>query len=263
MTTTNPKLETVRKLLALANDGGATDAEREQAFENAEKLVVKYGLQEALAAAEAKGGDRTVADVKLEMHAPFATEKVVLYRAVAVPLGIDTVTSEAWRIGGYRRASRSDRRVKTLHAFGRKDDLERAELLYTSLLLQQASEFSRISPPSYYSMQEKAAYSRSWLMAYAVRIQNRFEEIVHKAVHEVAEEARANGGSMTDFGMELVLADIKTDVADRISEVYPNLTQTTYRRRGDGGASGREAADRANLGGTGVGNGRAGAIGRG
>lgn len=260
------KLEQVRKLLALAGDRGATDHERERAFEAAERLIAKHGLEEALATAEAKGKtDRTVAHEKMEVHAPFATEKVMLYRAVAVPLGVDTVSQKQWRTGVYRRANRSDRKVTFLNVFGRKADLERAELLYTSLLLQQADEFRKAEAeiPAWYTPQEKAAHRRAWLSAYAARIQTRFEELIRETSQQVAEEAREHGNDNAASGMELVLADKQADVADAVKKAFPNTYTTTRKLSGITGYSGGyDAADRANLGGTGVDHGRAGVIGR-
>lgn len=254
---TDPKLAKVRKALALAQDKGATEEERKQALETAERLILKYGIDEALAyAAEDTDEHRKVADVEIQMHAPFAQEKVSLYAAVAEPLGVRCVQYKRWASGKPWRESRSDRQVVMLHAFGRKGDLERAEMLYTSLLIQQAAEFARAEKdvPAWYSMQEKAAHRRAWLVGYASRIYHRFQQLLTETIREARE---AGGGS----GAELVLANRDAAVEDRRAEVYPDLRAGSRRSlSGSGFGGGMSAANRANLGQTGV-SGKKGAIG--
>lgn len=249
---TNKKLDVVRGLLAKA-ESTTSEHEAEACRAKAMQLIAKYGIDEALLATE-DPRLRRVGDVTFEAHAPFAAEKVALWTAVSIPLGIRSVQRKEWRDGGYYRASRSDRQVVRIHAFGRSGDLERAQLLYTSLLLQQATEFARVQ---YYSVEEngqdKAAFRRSWLISYANRIYQRLEAVIASAVRE-------NPGGA---GAALVLVERDEEVNDALAEAYPKTKRAPRRKlSGAGWASGYDAANRADLGGdTHVDSGRRGELG--
>lgn len=228
-------LDRVRGLLAKA-ESTTHPAEAEALREKAMTLIAKYGIDEAML-----GRDdprlRRVGDVTIEAHAPFAQEKALLWNAVTRPLGVRTVQRTEWREGGARRASRADRQVLFLHAFGRAGDLERAQLLYTSLLMQQATEFAKVDPVSWTGFgQDKAAYRRSWLAAYAVRVRQRLEDLVSSAV-------RAAGQ-----GAELVLVTRDEEITDAVREKYPNTRTRKRQLSGAGWEAGAEAGDRARLG---------------
>lgn len=250
---TNPKLATVRSLLAKAE---RTDNphEAETFRAKAYTLIAKYGIDEAELALS-DPDLHVVGDAQLEMHAPFAQEKVSLFMAIAGPLGIRAVQRKQWREGILYRASRSDRQVVMLHIFGTKGDLERAQLLYTSLLLQQASELARVQVPFYYNPQEAAAFRRSWLIGYALEIGNRMFEAERRAQEEKPTMTNAATGESTSTA--LVLASKADLVEQAVAAEYPRLRNGGARKLSGGGfGAGMQAGARADLGGKGVGGGR-------
>ena len=138
MTTTpdSDLLDRVRKLLAKAEDDGCTPAEAEALTAKAAELMARYGIDRALLGALHPETDRP-ADRKFGFERPWADVKAHLLAAVATALRcqcVQTQTAEGTR----------------LHVFGYASDLERAEILYTSLLVQMARALcpsSRCPPP--------------------------------------------------------------------------------------------------------------------
>lgn len=250
--TTNPKLAVIRGLLAKA-ERTDNDHEAEAFRAKAYDLIAKYGIDEA-ELAMSDPDLNIVGDAKIEMHAPFAQEKVSLFMAVAAPMGVRAVQRKEWRDGKFYRASQSDRQVVFLHVFGTRGDLERAQLLYTSLLLQQSSELARHELPDYVAygtMGEKAAYRRSWLIGYANRIQDRLFEAERRA--QADKPTMTNAATGETKSTALVLASKGELVDSAMAAEYPRLKQGKSRRLSGGGfGAGHAAGGRANLGGTGV-----------
>jgi hypothetical protein len=212
---TDALLARVRKLLAKAEDPACTPAEAEAFTAKATELIAKYGVDQALLAesdpARDPVGDRVVA-----LDPPYALDKAGLLAAVAVPLRCRVV-----------RRTRDGVRI---HLFGHAADLERVELLFTSLLVQAAHGLAAVPVPV---REHPAAYRRSWLAGFAHAIGSRLAEAEKQAV-------------AAEPGAELVLVR-RTDLVDRrMAEEYPQLRTAARRRLAGGGlehgyAAGREA----------------------
>lgn len=245
MTTENPKLATIRSLLVKAEDKAATPEEAEAFRAKAYDLIAKYGIDEA-ELAMSNPDLNIVGDRKIVMHAPFAQEKVSLFMAVAGPMGVRAVQRKEWASGKPWREGRSDRQVVVLHVFGTVGDLDRADLLYTSLLLQQANEAAKESAPGYLNMQEKAAWRRSWLVGYAERISVRLARAEREA--QAAKPTMTNASTGETKSTALVLASKSELVDTAVSNEYPHLRRVTARSLTGGGYySGAAAGDRANI----------------
>jgi hypothetical protein len=217
-------LARVRKLLAMAEDPACTPAEAEAFTAKATDLIAKYGVDQALLAA-ADPVASPVGDRIVTIEPPYARDKAGLLAAVAAPLRC--------------RLVHLDRRGTTRsHLFGHAADLERVELLFTSLLVQAAHGLVAGSvPPG----EHVAAYRRSWLAGYAQAIQARL-----RAAEQSATDAAAPG-------TDLVLADRTELVEQRRDEVYPQLSRLGPRRlRGGGLLRGYHAGQVADLGGRSV-----------
>ncbi|MEU1836248.1 DUF2786 domain-containing protein [Micromonospora chersina] len=218
-------LSKVRKLLAQAEDPACTPAESAAFMAKATELIARYGVDRALLAAREPATD-PVGDRVVEVVAPYARDKAGLLAAVAEPLRCRCVRR--------RQGSGFD-----LHLFGFASDLERVELLFTSLLVQAAHGLAGAAVPA---GEHPAAFRRAWLAGFA---------------HVVAERLRtAEAGAVAESGapsVALVLADRSDRVQRRLAEVYPRL-RTAPRRRlaGSGFGPGAAAGRRADLGGTGV-----------
>ncbi|MFF0174724.1 DUF2786 domain-containing protein [Micromonospora profundi] len=215
-------LSKVRKLLAQAEDPACTPAESAAFTAKATELIARYGVDRALLAARDPTTD-PVGDRVLDIVAPYARDKVGLLAAVAEPLRCRCVRRP--RGNGF-----------TLHLFGFASDLERVDLLFTSLLVQAAHGLAATPVPE---GEHLAAFRRSWLAGFA--------EVIGGRLWAAERAAASEPGTPS---MALVLADRSDRVQRRLAEEYPRLRTAAPRRlAGTGFGSGAEAGQRANLGG--------------
>jgi hypothetical protein len=218
-------LSKVRKLLAKAEDPACTVAEAAAFTAKAAELIARYGVDRALLAARDPASD-PVGDRVIELVAPYALDKAGLLASVAGALRC-------------RSVRRRDGSGFAIHLFGFASDLERVEILFTSLLVQAAHGLASAPvPPG----DHPAAFRRSWLAGFATAVGGRLRE---------AESAAAAQSSTTSVA--LVLADRSVHVDRRLAEVYPRLRTAGARRlAGSGLSQGVAAGHRADLGGTGL-----------
>jgi hypothetical protein len=227
--TDDPLLARVCKLLAKAEDPACTAAEAEAFTAKATDLIAKYGVDQALLAAADPATDR-VGDRIVTIDPPYARDKAGLLAAVAAPLRCRVVHLAR------RGTARS-------HLFGHRADLERVELLFTSLLVQAAHGLAASTVPG---GEHLAAYRRTWLVGYTQAVQARLW---------AAEQSAA----AAQPGAELVLLDRTELVEQRRDEVYPRLARPGPRRlRGSGLHHGYRAGQTADLGGAAVTHARGG-----
>ena len=177
-------LEKVRKLLAKAEDPGCTPAEAEALTDKAAQLIAKYGVDRALLAATAPQTD-PLGDLVLDVAPPYALDKAGLLSTVAGALRCRSVRRKTWTPAGYAYA---------MHLFGFSSDLERVELLYTSLLVQASLGLSVAEIPGWDS---PAAFRRSWLVGFAYAIGERLrlaEQRASDAAHDDRPVSRVGAG---------------------------------------------------------------------
>src|SRR5580693_9716111 len=173
-------LDRVRKLLAKAEDEGCTPAEAEALTAKAAELMARYGIDRALLGALHPETDRP-ADRRFGFERPWADVKAHLLAAVATALRcqcVQTQTAEGTR----------------LHIFGYASDLERAEILYTSLLVQMARALVREPVPA--AGNSAKAWRRSWMLGYCSAVGARIraaEEAAVAAAAPAADETAAAG----------------------------------------------------------------------
>ncbi|MFY1674151.1 DUF2786 domain-containing protein [Plantactinospora sp. WMMB334] len=224
-------LSKVRKLLAKAEDRACTPAEAEAFTAKATELIARYGVDRALLAARDPETD-LVGDRTVDVPAPYALDKAGLLAGIA----------DALRCRSVRRRGGNG---FVLHLFGFASDLERVEVLFTSLLVQAAHGLSVASvPPG----DHPAAFRRSWLAGFAATVAERLRR---------AEAAAATAAPESGPSVALVLADRSDRVDRRLAEAYPRLRTAAPRRLLGGGLEqGAAAGRRANLGGTGLRSGR-------
>lgn len=228
----SPVLERVRKLLAKAEDPACTPAEAAALNDKAAELIAKYGVDRALLAAASPEID-PVGDRVVEVDPPYALDKAGLLAAVAGALRCRSVRRKQWSGSGY---------AYKMHLFGCESDLERAELLYTSLLVQASYGLAAARVPPWEGV---AAFRRSWLAGFTEAVGRRLREAERRATAE-ADTDRGSAPSM-----ELVLADRGDRVARRVAQVYPRLGVSQPRRLiGSGAGDGYAAGQRADLGGS-------------
>ncbi|MEV4581198.1 DUF2786 domain-containing protein [Nonomuraea jabiensis] len=213
-------LERVRKLLAKAE---RTDNEHERAtfMAAASALMAKHGIDSLPPA----GTRQTPGDRVVTLPNPWAREKARLVSLVA-----QAVRCRPLLIGRGEGGQR-------VHVFGFAADLERADLLATSLLLQMASGLARVRVPD--GVTAVRAYRRSWLLG--------FTDEVYRLL--CVAESQAEQAST---GAALVLADRRTEVERAVAAHYPDIRVSVPRTSGTGYRDGMAAGRRADLGRTGM-----------
>src|SRR5439155_8541968 len=151
----DPLLARVRKLLAKAEDAGVTAAEAQALTAKAAELMAKYGIDRALLAAERPETDRP-ADRVIDVDNPWARVQAHLLCGLASALRCQCVILP--RTGPGSR----------IHLFGFASDIERTDVLYTSLLLQMWQGLSAAEPPAW--ARSTRAWRRSWLLGFATAV---------------------------------------------------------------------------------------------
>lgn len=232
MTSTDPILAKIRKLLAKAEDQAATAEEAELYTAKATQLISDYGIDRALLALADPGSD-LVGDRVVSLDAPYAADKAELLSDLAHHLRCRAVL---------RTRRGAEGREFSVHLFGHESDLMRTDLLFTSLLLQASTGLSRTPVPPW---EHKAAFRRSWLAGFRMAISRRLAETEKRAEQAADPDYRAAGTSAA-----LVLADRSAVVVDAVQREYPHL-QSARRRSlsGSGMGEGYVAGQRADLGG--------------
>jgi hypothetical protein len=235
MTAPEAKLAVIRKLLAQAEDPAASPAEAETFTAKAGELMARYGVDRAMLADGDESldalGDRTIL-----LDPPYALDKFELISGIARALGLRVVRRIEYVAAGKQVAA-------VLFGFG--SDLERTEILFTSLLVQAARGLAAATVPDW---ENKAAYRRAWLVGFAATVHRRLADAEERAKAEAcAAHSTASGSGRA---AAVVLADRKRIVDHRFEEAFPGL-RTAPRRvlRGSGRDDGVLAGDRADLGG--------------
>lgn len=228
---TDPMLAKVRKLLAKAADPATTPAEAEAYTAKAAALAAAYGIDQALLAAADPSRD-PLGDRQVPLEAPYATDKGDLLSVIAHEL----------RCRAVRRIDRTTVHTEvTLHLFGHASDLDRVEVLFTSLLLQATRDLTRTPVPR---GQHAAAFRRSWLAGFTLAIRGRLADAERRATADAAPRFAAAGRSSA-----LVLASRTELVESAMHDAYPRLRTARPRvLTGAGGRHGWDAGQKADLG---------------
>ena len=225
-------LDKVRKLLAKAEDEGCTPAEAEALTAKAADLMARYGIDRALLGAVRPETDRP-ADRRFGFEAPWADVKLHLLAALATALRCQCVQTQTE--DGPR-----------LHVFGYSSDLERAEILYTSLLVQMARGLAKEVVPAYGNSAK--AWRRSWMLGFCAAVVARVRSAEEAAVASAGADddaARADGAKSA----ELVLADRTVTVRRQVSAAYPRLKKKRVTYSGSGYGDGYREGQKADIGG--------------
>jgi len=224
-------LARIRKLLDMAEATELTNEARDSYNAKAAQLIAKYGVDQALL--EAASSTRpTATDKRITIPAPYARDKLGLLASIAVALGCKIVRRPTPQLGGGT--------LLTAHLIGMSADLTRAEILYTSLLVQMAHGLAAARVPF---GEDARAYRRSWMAGFASTIAARLE-----AAERAARRDATSGedGSST----ALVLASRADLVSARLTALYPRLQSSPSRRlSGSGMAAGQRSGLAADLGG--------------
>jgi Protein of unknown function (DUF2786) len=229
MTSNNPQLERVRKLLAKAEAAGVTPAEAEALTAKAAELMARYGIDRALLAAKQPETDRP-ADRVIAIPNPWARVQAHLLCGLAAALRCQCVILPQ---------TGQDTRI---HIFGFASDIERTDVMYTSLLVQMWQGLAAAPLPD--RVRSPRAWRRSWLLGFASAVVSRVRTAEQRARAQAASPS-AGAGS----GAELVLADRQQIIQRSIQQAYPLTRKSRITYTGSGYGAGYAKGEKADLGG--------------
>jgi hypothetical protein len=220
-------LDRVRKLLAKAEAEGVTVAEAQALTGKAAELMAKYGIDRALLAATKpetdKPGDRMV-----EIYNPWGRVQAHLLCGLAAALRCQSIiltTDSGLRV----------------HVFGYASDIERADILYTSVLVQMWHGLVAAEVPAdAYSVR---AWRRSWLLGFAAAVIARV-----RTAEQRAERTAAGAPDGQSSRAALVLADRSLVIRQNVAQAYPVTRTARVTYSGSGYTDGYEQGKRADIG---------------
>ena len=233
-------LDRVRKLLAKAEDEACTPDEAEALTRKAAELMARYGIDRALLGAARPETDRP-ADRVVTLPNPWAAVKGHLLAGLAAAMRCQCVL-----------VNRADGRVA--HVFGYASDLKRADILFTSLLVQMARALAQQAVPA--AGGGARAWRRSWMLGYCAAVVARVRAAEEAAVASAPPAAEAGGGSAA-----LVLADRSLTVRLQVTAAYPRLKKKRVTYSGGGYGAGYREGQKADIGGAKLRSRAAGALG--
>ncbi|MGB6453480.1 MAG: DUF2786 domain-containing protein [Streptosporangiaceae bacterium] len=224
-------LDRVRKLLAKAEAEGVTAAEAQALTAKAAELMAKYGIDRALLAARRPETDRP-GDRIVQLYNPWARVQAHLLCGLAAALRCQCILLP----------SPAGQRV---HVFGFVSDIERADLLYTSVLVQMWHGLVAAQVPvatGAGSAGRIRAWRRSWLLGFTAAVIARV-----RAAEQGAEQSAATPGGEPGR-TALVLADRAVVIRRRVAHAYPQTRTARVTYSGNGYGAGYSQGRRADIG---------------
>jgi len=206
-------------------------------------MMALHGVNEAMLAATGVKQD-ALGERRIPLADPYSQEKAQLAGLIGRALGCRAV----------RHPGNGRGQIVAVTIFGYESDLQRTEVLFTSLLLQQATrDVVRQRPPAWtWTGESTAAFRRTWLTGFATEIYRRLTAAERTAADQHDAAAIASGPSAA-----LVLADRRSVVKKAFEERFTNLQKGRQRRlSGSGFGAGIAAGRRAEVGGPRLGGAR-------
>jgi hypothetical protein len=235
------RVSKVQKLLQKA-ERASTQSEAEAFFEKAQDLMTKWMIDDAMLAA---AGTAEVKDEIIREHVKlkesYFRPNSDLLIGIAKANGVRTLiyTQSTWKRYG----------LAGVELIGWKTDIERVRLLFTSLILQMSRERRRSMPDQIREIggREVVKWRYGFSYGYAAQISRRLSEQAQRTKEQAVKD---------DYTGSLLPAvrDRNAQVADFMSNVKTKTLKRRSRTESfEGFVSGVEAANRADVGNTRVG----------
>jgi len=221
-------LARVRKLLAKAESDGVTPEEGRALTAKAAELMAKYGIDRALLAAARPETDRP-ADRKVDIDNPWARVQAHLLCGLAAALRCQCVILP--RSGPGTR----------IHMFGFASDLERTDVLYTSLLVQMWQGLAAAQVPGW--SRSPRAWRRSWLLGFASAVVSRVRAAEQRATRGATAPGAPGAGRAA-----VVLADRRQVIVRSVEQAYPLIRRSRVTYSGSGYGAGYTEGQKADIG---------------
>jgi len=225
-------LDRVRKLLAKAEAEGVTPHEAEALTGKAAELMARYGIDRARLGALRPETDQP-ADKIVTVDNPWAAVKAHLLSGLAQALRCQCIILKG----------DSSTRV---HVFGYASDIERADILFTSLLVQMARGLAAQQAPK----SHVKAWRRSWMLGFTSAVVSRVRS-AEQAAARAAGDTDAGRAATGDDGPStaVVLADRELTIRRNTQQAYPRTRQARVTYTGSGYSDGYREGQKADIGG--------------
>ena len=237
----NDLLDRVRKLLAKAEDEGCAPAEAEALTAKAAELMAKYGIERAMLGALHPESDKPTSK-KFSPDNPWADVKRHLLAGLAHAMRCQCVQT---------RAGRAAADTTTLRVFGYQSDIDRAELLWTSLLVQMHRALVAATAPGtdgYWEVLRGGGTARAWRRSFMLGFASAVVVRVRAAEEAAAKSSSESGEEAAGMSSALVLADRSLVVRSMVNQEYPRLRKAHVTYSGSGYGDGHSAGQRADIG---------------
>jgi hypothetical protein len=221
-------LDRVRKLLAKAEDDGVTPPEAQALTAKAAELMARYGIDRAMLAAARPETDAPSSKL-IDIDNPWGRVKAHLLSGVGSALRCQCVL--VTRKSGLR-----------VHVFGYSSDLERLDILYTSVLIQMAHGLARAAVPTW--SRSPRAWRRSWLLGYSAAVIGR----VRAAEQHAEAQADTQQAGDTTQSAAVVLADRSLVIKNAVAAQYPATRTARLNYSGTGYGAGYARGQQADIG---------------
>ena len=221
-------LDRVRKLLAKAEAEGVTPAEAQALTAKAAELMAKYGIDRALLAARRPETDEPASRL-VDIYNPWARVQAHLLCGLAGAMRCQCILLPS---------GDGDQRV---HIFGYASDIERADVLYTSVLVQMWHGLIATEVPARAS--SVRAWRRSWLLGFSAAVTARVQ-----AAEERAERVATRVTDGPAAKAALVLADRSLVIRQNVAAAYPTTRTARLTYSGSGYGAGYRKGQQADIG---------------
>jgi len=218
-------LDQARKLLARAEDESVTPAEAQVLTGKAAELIARYGIDRARLGAQCPATDQP-ADTVMTLDDPWAGVKAHLLGGLGQALRCQCVELD-------------DDSATRMHVFGYASDLERAGILFSSLLIQMTRALAARQVPE--------SRAKAWMVGFTAAVVSRV-----RAAEQAAAQAAETGESATSGdgpSTAVVLADRELVIRRMTEQAYPRTEKTYITFTGGGYCDGYRQGQNADIGG--------------
>ena len=198
------RLASIRALLAKAEADDISPGEAQALTAKAASLLAQYGLDRARLAEVDLEAD-LLTDLAIDLDNPWANVQAYLLVHLAAALRCEAI--EIDRPGAGAR----------LHLFGYASDIERTEILYTSLITRLSRDLAVQEVPG--TVTSVRAWRRAWMLGWATSTVARI-----KAAEAQAAEEAEDGSELMD-----ALRERSALVRRRVREAYPLTREARHR----------------------------------
>ena len=199
-------VDEIQHLLRLAEDPGASSAERDLAMRRAEKLMVRHRLQ----------ADQLHQDTDIKILTITVTGG-----ARSVAPGVARGLCELAQALDCRGVFWPEKRATRVMVAGELSDLARVNQLYASIMIQAPLALrERMEGRQFWSDTDKQKFRRSYMQGFFYGVAVRIKESTNQALDDNDPDA-----SPVEPGARLVLSQRSDRAEDHLRELFPSIRE--------------------------------------